>query len=225
MSNTIIKKEWLRDFKNKEPYGHWEFYYSNNKSIIEIVRSITKGLNQYIRPISIVSNVRMSDDRKNPDYIKFVIANTSKFFTEQDIINYYNGILTSVDDHDETRIRVCFVSFVAFLTYFKQDELISDWFPSMDYYNDDFIENIDNDSLDGIIKIGIDSRSLGLEVYSDIWIPISRYDKLAEINGERLKSILKYIDKTIQSSQIKYSLKENVMDTYGYKKPEDLFPD
>ena len=219
---SIPWKSWNVDFRKRNPYSTWRFSWIGYQSPFQIAKGIVNNLDQYIRPISMNLSVWMTDNRGDSKSLKQFYLNTPKFFTEKDLENLYDNIVKSANQPDSIKIESCWMEFVAYLTFFKKKELVSEWYPSMDFYKDDLINNIDRYSLNGILSIGILGDLLFLDLFSDLWIPEFINDKLAVINDERLTAILKYIDNAVNPTDIKF-FPEIGMYEHGYKKPEDSF--
>jgi len=135
-----------------------------------------------------------------------------------------NSTLKLVGGTDENKTIIIALNCKTFLTYTKMNKQISEWFPANEFYELVIQKDGNKLSMNGPIRLHIHSDSIVLALGSNIWIPSSRNDELAIINGDRLTAILKTIEKIVRPTKMYASEYWNRIDKYGYKKPEELFP-
>ena len=228
MEDSALMEQWEYDFEKRDSYAEWSFLFTN-RPIDILVRSIVEGLAEYIRPVclEIKAYVKQPNNKSrqslNRQFIN-PIYKTSAYFNANEIISMMNLALKSIEGSDEDKVIMLSLSCKAYLTFTRRHETVSEWFPPDQFYEPIIQKNENRISMQGPIWLSLQPHYIGLTLCTNIWIPSSRNDELAVINGKQLTAILKTIEKIVQPFQIDTSDHLNKIHKYGYKNPEELFP-
>lgn len=222
MKMRIPPKAWVYDYYGRNIFNEWSYIFTN-RSVIETASQIVKKSSKYIKPISFLFKICVGETEDESECGKDIIFNNPESYTDNELVQLYKSILTTIKGPDEKKYVICSLYCQAFLTFYKENKLVSEWVPSKDFIKKELAEFDTRIAISGPITINIFQDYISVATITDIWIPRFRDDKLAVINGERLTYILRNIEKIVKPTKIYFDGKTETSDKYGFKKPEEIF--
>jgi hypothetical protein len=195
-----------------------------NTSVFDISKKIIDDLNNYIHPVSIRAQINMGTTPKQAIHIKNQILNTSHSFSGQEATIFFHSVLDSIEGHEnKNKYLTVYIQCQTLLTFYKNNDLVSEWFPSAEYYDRELKLKGNRYLLQAPISIHLEENYFSLSIFTDIWEPRFKNDKLATINGERLTHILKTIEGILHPTKSYFEGNEKITNSYGYKRPDEIF--
>jgi hypothetical protein len=220
--DEIPKRDWEFDDKKQSGWYSWSMRFPDT-SVFETSKRIIDDLNNYIRPMTLHAVISTGKTHKDATHSKDVYLRTLNYFSGQEAIEFLNSALNPNHKAKYNKYLNVHIGCQAFLTYYKDDKLVSEWFPSREYYEKDIIDGHDFGLHATPLTIFLDCDYLMLTLYANIWEPLFREDKLALKNDENLTHILKTFEKIVHPTKVYHGNEDKISHNYGFKRPEEIF--
>jgi hypothetical protein len=227
---SIFRKEWEFNHNLSQPFGDWQLSYPS-QSEIEILTKLCEILKEFIRPIFIKISVLVGPNRKEAKIRNGFYYNNPNAFSITEIESLYKQSLDQVQAFEHEKFTRFYLSWQAFISYYNNNKLISEWYPSSDNLLNQLKQYPNIVSFDGLIDSTILDDFMAISTYTDIWIPENRNDKVALINGQQLRNMLMTIEKITggkieQWSENKWLEnppgRNGFIERYGFIHPDEL---